>query len=222
MAILQFPPIESADEDGFLALGGDLEVPSLVLAYSSGIFPWPNPWLDEIPWFSPDPRAVLFLDEFRASTSLRKVLRRGAFTVCFNTNFRAVIEGCAASEHRQHGASTWIREDLVEAYTALHHAGYAHSVESYLGEKLVGGLYGVSIGKMFAGESMFYLEPNASKVAFATLVEHLKGFGVRWIDCQMITPLFESFGAREIPRAEYLKLLATAKAEPVQMFPVTR
>lgn len=218
MVISSFPPLHAADETGLIAIGGDLRVDSLLLAYRSGIFPWP---VDEhiLTWFSPPMRTVLFLNEFHPSKSLVKAARRGEFTVKFDTAFREVIEACAKSKNRPGQRGTWITREIVDAYIEFHKAGYAHSIESFKDDSLAGGLYGVAIGGMFAGESMFFRQPNASKVALFHLVEHLRERGVEWIDCQAPTPLFEGFGARDIPREEYIQLLQTALARKVTLIP---
>lgn len=218
MAVLEFPPVELADENGFLAIGGDLEVPSLVLAYRSGIFPWPIPGVEEITWFAPPRRAVLFLDKFHVSRSLNKVRSSRKFEVKIDANTPAVIQSCASSEHRLLGNATWITAEMIEGYSQLAVAGYCHSVESYLHQRLVGGLYGVAIGAMFAGESMFYTESEASKIAFLSLVEHLSARGCWWIDCQQLTPMFEQFGAEEISRDDFMELLQEATTSPIQLF----
>src|SRR5690606_17061009 len=154
-----FPPVDRADEFGLLAIGGDLDVDSLLLAYRSGIFPWPiqNGLLT---WFAPPRRAVLFLDEFHISKSLRRERRRKGCHVRTNTAFREVVEACADSSHRRNQRGTWINDDILEAYVALHKAGFAHSVEVYVEDRLIGGVYGVALGLMFAGESMFHRESN--------------------------------------------------------------
>ena len=218
MTIAEFPPVETADEHGLLAVGGDLEVDSLLLAYSSGIFPWP--FDRHYPaWFSPPERAVLFLKEFDISRSLQKKQKQAPYSFSFDSDFESVIRHCAKSAFRKGQSGTWITPAMIKAYVKLHICGHAHSVEAWDDKgKLAGGLYGVSIGRMFAGESMFYLKPDASKLAFAFLVEHLRGRKVEWIDCQVINPLTKSFGAREIPRKEYLKMLAVVVKSKCRMF----
>lgn len=200
-----FPPVESADEEGFLAWGGDLEPETLRLAYQSGIFPWP---MENLPilWFAPPERAILRLADFHISRSLQKLLRQKPWRLCIDTNFLAVVENCAAV-YRPTQEGTWITRDIQQAYARLHQSGEAHSIEVYLEDELVGGLYGVSWGGYFAGESMFHRVSGASKVALCFLVEHLKKQGVTWLDCEVINPLFESFGAVEIPRSEFMLLL---------------
>jgi leucyl/phenylalanyl-tRNA--protein transferase len=208
-----FPPIERAlvDPNGLLAAGGDLSAARLVDAYSRGIFPWFNED-DPVLWWSPDPRMVLFLDEFRVSRSLRRVMRSGAFTVSVDTAFEDVMRGCAEPRPRQGG--TWITEDMLDAYVALAVGGLAHSIEVWAGPSLVGGVYGVAIGRMFFGESMFSRVSNASKVALAVLVRQLRRWGFEVIDCQMATSHLASLGAREIRRREFLALVHRLTAAP--------
>ena len=222
MVVTKFPPVSSADEYGFLCAGGDLEPESLLLAYRSAIFPWPIVGEELMTWFSPPRRAVLFLDEAHVSRSLQREQRRGTFEVRFDTRFPDVMEGCADRRkeiERGDQTGTWITAEMREAYTRLHRLGFAHSIEAFVAGELVGGLYGVSIGGFFAGESMFYRRPNASKVALLCLIQHLRSKGVPWIDCQVMTPLFATFGAREVPRKEYLKLLEREVARDVRLFP---
>lgn len=209
MTILEFPPHESADDDGFLAVGGDLEIDSLLLAYRSGIFPWP---FDErtLAWFSPPERAVLFFSEFHISHSLKKARRKSACRFTINEAFDQVILHCAELKNRKRQRGTWITPSMISAYKEMHRQGYAHSFECWDGPELVGGIYGVSIGSAFAGESMFYRQDNASKLALWFLVEELGKRGIEWMDCQVLNPLTESVGAREIPRGEFLKLLESA------------
>ena len=199
-----FPAVESATPTGLLAAGADLSVPRLVTAYQKGIFPWFSEG-QPILWWSPDPRMVLFPAEFHMSRSLAKTLRNGGFVVTADTAFREVIQYCSAARRAQ--AGTWITPVMREAYCALHAAGFAHSVETWRNGELVGGLYGVALGRAFFGESMFSRASNASKVAFATLVQQLRErqFGI--VDCQMSTPHLASLGAREIPRGEFTRAL---------------
>ena len=197
-----FPPVEKAlkSPNGLLCAGGDLSPWRLMDAYSHGIFPWFSEG-DPILWWSPDPRMVLFPDELKISRSLRKTLERDRFETRVDTAFAQVIANCAAPRDGQSG--TWIVPEMVAAYTKLHELGHAHSVESWLDGELAGGLYGVSIGKAFFGESMFTREPDASKVALVRLVERLRAQDCRLIDCQQATAHLASLGAREIPRAEF-------------------
>ena len=198
-----FPPVEKAlrSPDGLLAAGGDLSASRLLEAYRHGIFPWFNPG-EPVLWWSPDPRMVLAPGEFRISRSLSRVLRNKIFDVRTDTAFEQVMRGCAAPRYGHSG--TWIHEDMIAAYCALHRQGYAHSVEVWMDGKLSGGLYGVSIGLMFYGESMFSRVSNASKVALAYLAGQLERRHFGMIDCQMKTPHLASLGAREIPRSEFI------------------
>jgi leucyl/phenylalanyl-tRNA--protein transferase len=201
-----FPPVEKAlvAPNGLLCAGGDLSPERLVDAYSHGIFPWYSEG-DPILWWSPDPRMVLFPEELRVSHSLRKVIAKGTYETRFDTAFRDVIENCAAP--RDGHAGTWIVEEMIDAYTALHERGFVHSVESWRDGELVGGLYGMALGKVFFGESMFTRAHDASKVALVKLVERLRSGGFRVIDCQQATSHLASLGAREIPRAGFAQLL---------------
>ena len=199
-----FPPVDEAlaDPNGLLAAGGDLSPERLIDAYSRGIFPWFGED-DPLLWWSPDPRMVLFVDELRVSRSLKKVMRSGRFTVTFDTAFRDVMLGCAEPRKDQEG--TWITPAMLQAYTQLATLGYAHSAETWRDGQLVGGLYGVAIGRMFFGESMFARESDASKVAFVALVRQLQRWGVPMIDCQMSTAHLASLGARDVPRTAFLR-----------------
>lgn len=201
-----FPPVSRAlkSPNGLLCAGGDLTPARIIDAYSHGIFPWFSEG-DPILWWSPDPRMVLFPDELKVSRSLRKTVARGIYETRVDTAFRAVMEECAQPRDGQGG--TWIVPGMVEAYTELHRMGHAHSVESWLDGELVGGLYGVALGKVFFGESMFARAPDASKVALVKLVERLQARGYRLIDCQQATRHLASLGAREIPRVEFAKLV---------------
>lgn len=223
MPIKEFPSVDLADDDGLLAAGGDLAVESLLLAYRSGIFPWPL-YPDVLTWFAPPERAVLFLEKFHVSTSLKKERRRSKFVFTIDRAFQSVIDHCRTVKNRRDSRGrrqrgTWITPEMLAAYTDLHQAGYAHSVECWDGSRLVGGIYGVAIGLMFAGESMFYLEPNASKLAFVYLVEHLRARGASWMDCQVVTPLTESFGAELITRKEFSQILSEAIRSRRKLFP---
>jgi leucyl/phenylalanyl-tRNA--protein transferase len=195
-----FPPVDKAlkDPNGLLAAGGDLSPERLLEAYRHGIFPWYSG--DEpLLWWSPDPRMVLFCEELKVSRSLGKNLRNKGYELRVDSAFRQVLKGCASREH------TWLGREMQAAYLALHQAGHAHSVETWLEGDLVGGLYGVAIGRMFYGESMFSRATDASKVALVGLVGLLKERGFPLIDCQVHTPLLESLGAREIPRRAFLR-----------------
>jgi leucyl/phenylalanyl-tRNA--protein transferase len=205
---IAFPPPEKADPTGILAVGGDLSIERLILAYRSGIFPWYSDG-EPLIWWSPDPRFVLFPDEFKVSTSLKRIVKSGKFRVTFDQNFKTVIGSCSRIK-RRHEDGTWITSEMLEAYCAMHKAGHAHSVEVWLGDELAGGLYGVAVGKCFCGESMFTKVSNASKVALVALVERLKMQGCSMIDSQVHTDHLEKMGAREIPRKEYLRKLKKA------------
>ena len=202
---LVFPPPELADDDGLLAIGGDLSVNRLILAYSMGIFPWYSD-NDPILWWSPDPRLVLIPGELKVSRTLRQTIKKGIYHVTTNTAFEDVIRNCATIRRKGQGG-TWITGDMIKAYVRLHKAGYAHSVESWAGDELAGGFYGVMMGKAFFGESMFAKKTDASKVAFATYAAILAEKDFELIDCQVTTDHMKRFGAREIPRTEFLKLL---------------
>ena len=204
---LGFPDPRLADAAGLVAVGGDMSAPRLRLAYRSGIFPWT---VDPITWWSPDPRGIIELDGLHLSRSLAKVIRRGEFQITLDRAFREVMVGCAApGPGRQ---STWITEEFLEAYSELHRQGCAHSLECWQGTRLAGGIYGVSIGGFFAGESMFHRVGNASKVALFHLVEHLRRRGFGLFDIQMLTPITRQLGGIDIPRQEYLRRLRQAVA----------
>jgi leucyl/phenylalanyl-tRNA--protein transferase len=206
---LQFPDPNLAEADGLLAIGGDLTTARLLEAYKSGIFPW---FENDVPlWWSPDPRFVLFPAELKVSTSMKTLLKRNAFTFTINKAFSEVIRNCK-SVRRDGQAGTWITEEMQEAYNELHRLGHAVSAEAWNQEVLAGGLYGVRLGKIFFGESMFSHQSNASKYAFISMVEQLKAEGVELIDCQVYTAHLESLGARMISRKEFLHILQmTAK-----------
>lgn len=207
MAIIHFPPINLADEDGLLALGGDLEVNSLLLAYKQGIFPWPISEDLPLAWFSPDPRGVFFVDNFHQSRSFKRFLNNHEYEVSFNTQFENVINECARAKNRTGQAGTWITEELIGAYIELFSKGHAFSVEVTEDEKLVGGLYGVCIKGFLSGESMFYHRDNASKLALYSLCEQMKSKGLTWFDTQMVTTATAKLGAIEIKRDDYIILL---------------
>lgn len=202
---LLFPPVELSEPDGILAAGGDLSVERLLLAYRSGIFPWYSSG-EPILWWSPDPRFVLFPEDLHISKSLKKVLNSNQFEITFDKAFPQVISHCRA-KNRPNQEGTWITKEMIRAYVDLHRAGYAHSVEAWKDGILAGGLYGVSIGRVFFGESMFYLVENASKIAFVKLVEKLRSLGFLVIDSQVYTKYLETFGAKHIPREKYLEIL---------------
>ena len=200
-----FPEVSQADENGILALGGDLSVERLLCAYRNGIFPWYNE--DEpIIWWSPDPRCVLFPDKLRVTKSMKQVLQNGRFRFTMNKAFSKVINACKTVD-RKDGMGTWINQDIVDAYTKLHEAGSALSAETWREGKLVGGLYGIKIGNVFFGESMFSTESNASKFAFINLVSQLKKNGLQLIDCQQKTEHLMSLGAEMVTRSDFIQLI---------------
>ena len=201
-----FPPPEQALDDpaGLLAAGGDLSPARLLAAYRRGIFPWYSPG-QPVLWWSPDPRAVLFPDEFHVSRSLAKTLRNGGFRIAVDEDFEAIIDACAAP--RAHSLGTWITDEMRAAYLTLHRLGHAHSVEAWLGADLVGGLYGVRLGGVFFGESMFSRARDASKVALAHLVAVCRRNSIAVIDCQLASRHLASLGARSIPRRQFQALL---------------
>ncbi len=202
---IYFPPVETADEDGFLAIGGDLSTERLLEAYRNGIFPWYNED-DPICWWSPDPRFVLYPDQLHISKSMQQIINRGKFDFSIDHAFEKVIRACSAVK-RKDANGTWISEEMIEAYIKLHKLGYAISAESWQDEKLVGGLYGIKMGNLFFGESMFSIIPNASKFAFIQLIQQLKTTGLVLVDCQMHTKHLESLGAVMIPRKRFIKIL---------------
>lgn len=202
---LEFPHVESANSEGLLAVGGDLSPNRLMLAYRSGIFPWFNQ--DSlILWWSPNPRMVLFPKKVKVSKSMGKIIRNGSFVLTKNTCFEKVLEGCAKVP-REGQEGTWITPEMQQAYRGLHKLGFAHSYEVWQKGQLVGGLYGVDLGHIFCGESMFSTVPNASKFAFISLAKDLEKKDYQMIDCQMYTPHLASMGAEEIPRSEFMGIL---------------
>lgn len=207
----EFPPAEEAEaaDDGLLAIGGDYRFERLFVAYSSGIFPWPVAEGRPITWFSPNPRFVLKATDLHIPKSLVKTLRKNLFEYRVDTAFPEVIHACS-SVPRPGQDGTWITEDLEKGYCELNRRGFAHSFEAWQDGKLAGGFYGVAIGPCFFGESMFARVPDASKCAFATFAKRMFDNGVPWIDCQVYTDHLARFGAKEIPRSEYLQMLSTA------------
>ena len=197
----KFPDPQLGPQDAPIAVGDDLSLRRVLEAYRSGIFPWPVG--NDLPmfWWSPDPRCVLFLNDFRESRNLRKLRRSGKYSITFDQDFETVIQSCADRE------STWISSEIQEVYIQLHQMGIAHSVECWRNSRLVGGLYGVATGKVFSGESMFSIENNTSKLALVALVDRLRFWNFQFIDCQMETEHLISFGATLIPRTKFLKLL---------------
>lgn len=202
---LNFPEARQARRDGLVAIGGDLSVDRLLLAYRSGVFPWT---VDPISWWSPDPRAILELDCLHISDSLKRILRKNIFEVTIDRAFPEVIENCAARAPGR--AETWITEEFIEAYVRLHKDGHAHSLECWQDRELAGGIYGVALGGFFAGESMFHRAANASKVALCHLVHHLHEHNFTLFDIQMLTPVTKQMGGTTIPRDQYLDRLKTA------------
>jgi leucyl/phenylalanyl-tRNA--protein transferase len=210
---LVFPPVHLA-EDGLLALGGDLRPERLLLAYTQGIFPW---YAENLPilWHSPDPRMIMTTRDLVVQKSLKKTIRRRPYELKMDTAFVQVLEGCSTVP-RPGQNGTWLIPEMVDAYTKLHELGFAHSIETWDGDKLVGGLYGVSLGAAFFGESMFATAPDASKVAYVACVRQLDDWNIGLIDCQVHTEHLERFGAYEIPRLRYLELLKIALDEPTR------
>ncbi len=207
-----FPSAENAAPDGLLAVGGDLQTERLLLAYQLGIFPWYSQGLP-ILWWSPDPRVILEPRDLHISRRLRQTIQKGSFKVTFDQAFTEVIQDCAEVRRRDQDG-TWITPEMQQAYTRLYELGFAHSVESWFRGKLVGGVYGVSLGRCFFGESMFFHKTDASKVAFVTLVQQLKDWRFQLIDAQVKTQHLISLGAKEIPRSEFLQRLKSALTHP--------
>jgi len=211
---IEFPSPHLASEDGLLAVGGDLSQKRLLLAYRTGIFPWFSN-NEPILWWSPDPRLVLYPHEIKISKTLKKIIKKDMFSVTMDLAFNEVINQCA-QVRLQKNQGTWIVKDMIDAYCNLHESGFAHSVEVWLRGDLVGGLYGVSLGMCFFGESMFTLVNNASNVGLVKLVEHLKELSFDLIDCQVPTVHLSRFGARQIPRTRFLKQLEKSLEAPTQ------
>lgn len=205
-----FPRPDLALDEGILDLSDDLRVERLLEAYSFGIFPWPHEDLPTL-WYSPERRGILDFSEFHVSASLRKLYSKTSWTYSFNRCFDDVVARCARMP-RPGQSGTWITNKLVDAYKDFHRAGYAHSLEVWDGKELVGGLYGVYVAGLFSGESMFFVQPNASKCALVRLIEFLKKNGLEWMDIQMVTPVLSSFGGKYIDRADFLKRLEKGKA----------
>lgn len=205
---ITFPPPELAESDGLLAVGGDLSRERLLLAYSMGIFPWYSEG-SPILWWSPDPRLILIPRELRISRRTGRIMRKGEFDVTIDAAFENVIRACAKI-HRNKDGGTWITDEMLDAYTALYSSGRAHSVESWFEGQLVGGLYGVTLGGTFFGESMFTIRSNASKIAFVKLVNILTVWGFDVIDCQVTTRHLISMGAREIDRSGFIRILKSS------------
>ncbi|HEX8499797.1 MAG TPA: leucyl/phenylalanyl-tRNA--protein transferase [Pyrinomonadaceae bacterium] len=216
MAESRFPDPRHATPDGVVAVGGRPEPELLEEAYARGIFPWPVEGYPLL-WFSPPERGVLFFEELHVPRSLARARRRSPLTFTLDRAFGRVIRACA-SVPRAHERGTWITPRMVRGYCEFHRLGRAHSVEAWEGGELVGGLYGVDAGGAFAGESMFHLRPNASKLALLFLIDHLRARGLGWLDIQVTTPHMEALGARLVPREEFLRLLADARARGLKLF----
>ena len=215
-AVSRFPNPRRARGD-IVAIGEDFSVETLRDAYRHGIFPWPHERLP-LPWFSPRRRTVIVFDELHVGRTMRKAMKRGDVTFTIDRDFPAVIRACAGMRPNQGGGGTWIDERIVAAYTRLHDAGDAHSVEVWRDGELAGGLYGVDAGGLFTGESMFYRVSDASKLALLFLIEHLRARGATWLDCQVMTPHMEALGAREIARGKFLDWLAVEQARGLELF----
>jgi len=209
---LEFPNPSQATSDGIVAWGGDLNPSRLIKAYQNGIFPWYSKD-DPIIWWSPDPRFIMELDDFKLSRSLKKSMKK--FNYKFDTNFKEVIKKCASIKRNKQN-DTWINDEMIEAYSVLHDMGIAHSVETYQDDKLIGGLYGVAVGEVFCGESMFAEVTDASKSAYATLIKHLKLWGYDFIDCQVPTNHLKSLGAKEVTRECFLEKLDKVKNKEIK------
>jgi leucyl/phenylalanyl-tRNA--protein transferase len=216
MALARFPDPRDATPEGIVAVGGRPDPDVLVEAYGRGIFPWPVEGYPLL-WFSPPERAVLEFDESHVPRSLARERRRTSLRFTIDRAFERVIRACAAAK-RAHEEGTWITPEMVRGYTELHRRGHAHSAEAWEGERLVGGVYGVDAGGAFSGESMFYLRPNASKLALLHLIDHLKSRGLDWLDVQVLTPHMEALGAKLIGRDEFLEKLARARRRGLKLF----
>jgi len=210
-----FPPVESARDQGFLTLGGDLTPVRLLVAYANGIFPWPHPGLPEIPWFCPTPRTVLLPENLHLGRSTRKAIRHEPFEISFDTAFPDVINACATMD-RHDGGGTWITQAMISAYIQLHALGFAHSVEAWRDGRLVGGVYGVTLGAAFFGESMFHTAPNASKIALIALLRHLHEWQFQFFDCQMRSPVASSLGAVDWDGPAFQTALLNALKTPTR------
>lgn len=217
-----FPPVDHADEYGVVCWGGQLSPATLTAAYHSGIFPWPHRGMPLL-WFAPPQRALLWCDEMHVGSRLKRYLKKADFEIRFDTAFERVIESCGEPRvvEGQLERGSWINKAVRRAYVGLHRQSHAHSVEAWQNGELVGGLYGVSWGGYFAGESMFHHRDFASKATVVALVEHLRARGAQWLDCEVMTPHFEAMGAREVPRAEFMRLLPGALSQPVRLFDTT-
>ncbi len=216
MALIRFPDPESAAVEGIVVIGGQLNAANLLNAYGRGIFPWPmDGW--PLPWFCPEVRAILEFKDLHIARSLQRAQRQSPFRFTIDKDFPAVMRACADAT-RPGEDGTWITHEMIRAYCELHESGHAHSVEAWEDDELVGGIYGVDAGGAFAGESMFYLRPNASKLALLHLIEHLQQRGSDWLDIQVMTPHMRAFGAKEISRRAFLRKLEAALARGLKLF----
>jgi leucyl/phenylalanyl-tRNA--protein transferase len=216
MDLISFPDPQQATGEGIVVVGGELNAANLLQAYRLGIFPWPiDGW--PLPWFCPRERAILRFKKLHVSRTLLKLKSRSPFRLTIDKDFSAVIHACANAE-RKDELGTWITPEMIRAYCELHDEGHAHSVEAWEGDNLVGGIYGVDAGGAFAGESMFYARPNASKLALLHLIEHLNSRGLDWLDIQVMTPHMQVFGATNINRRKFLEKLKTALADGRNLF----
>lgn len=218
MVIDRFPPVELADENGLLAIGGDLDVDTLLLAYRSGIFPWPISEEYPLAWFSPNPRGILKFENLHISKSLQKQIKKSNFEISINQKFDHVIYQCAYIENRKGQTGTWITPAIINAYSQLHQAGHAYSIEIMQDNKLVGGMYGIHQNDFLCGESMYFFESGASKTAIVFLMHLLNKHGITWLDTQMVTPVVSDLGGIEIPRRDFisnLKKLIQAPSKPI-------
>ena len=213
-----FPNINRANKYGIIALGGSPEPDLLLDAYSHGIFPWPHPEIEELPWFAPPRRAVLLFDNFQGESRISRYIKKEGFQFYCNTCFQTVMKECASPENRT-VKSSWITAEMLDGYSKLNEMGFAHSIEVFKDDNLVGGLYGVSIGGMFAAESMFYRVSNASKAALLMLIKLLSSQGVTWIDCQQLTSHLSSLGGAEISRNHFMALLTESLKMKNLVFP---
>jgi leucyl/phenylalanyl-tRNA---protein transferase len=211
---LSFPPVKLAltDPDGLLAIGGDLSSDRIVNAYTQGIFPWYSAG-EPLLWWSPNPRSIIYIDDFQPSKSLKKLAKKEIYRLSYDQGFEQVIRACSSAP-RQHQDGTWITEEMIQAYYHLHQLGIAHSCECWLGDELVGGLYGLAIGQVFFGESMFSTRSNSSKLAFSYLVKQLASWGYSLVDCQVESPHMNSLGAINIKREKFIQLLSNCEQSP--------
>lgn len=204
--MIKFPPVDQANEDGLLAVGGSIDAPSLIEAYKRGIFPWPISYDLPVTWFSPDPRGIIFLDQFHQPSSVRKFFKNHPYQLKFNTRFSEVIAQCALVR-MQNNETTWITPELIYGYVELYQKKLAYSVECFDGDQLIAGLYGVCIGEIISAESMFFKVSNTSKLCLTYLLLQLQRQGIKWVDTQMVSPTVALFGGKYIDRKQYIELL---------------